>query len=150
MWITYYSLGMISQCCNKSRNGYQNSFPSKDLGEASYILGIKIYRDRSNRMLGLSQSRHIDLVLKRFNMDGSKRGYLPMSQGIHLSKRMSPKTPEERNRMSSIPYASAVGSIMYAMLCAGPDVAYALGIVNRFQADPGEDHRKAMKIFLST
>ena len=112
----------------------------KDLGEASYILGIKIYRDRSKRMLGLSQFRYIDLVLKRFSMDGSKRGYLPMSQGIHLSKRMSPKTPKERNRMSSIPYALTVGSIMYAMLCTRPDVAYTLGIVSRFQADLGEDH----------
>ena len=120
----------------------------KDLGEASYIVGIKIYRDRSKRMLGLSQSRYIDLVLKRFSMDGSKRGYLSMSQGIHLSKRMSPKTSEERNRMSSIPYASAVGSIMYAMLCTRPDVAYALGIVSRFQADLGEDHWKAVKNIL--
>ena len=115
-------------------------FFMKDLGEASYILGIKIYRDRSRRMLGLSQSRYIDQVLKRFSMERSKRGYLPIGHGIHLSKKMSPKTPEERNRMSSIPYASAVGSIMYAMLCTRPDVAYALGIVSRFQADPGEDH----------
>ena len=68
-----------------------NKFSMKDLGEASFILGIKIYRDRSKRMLGLYQSRYIDLVLKRFSMDGSKRCYLPMSQGIHLSKRMSPK-----------------------------------------------------------
>ena len=43
-------------------------FSMKDLGEASYILGIKIYRDRSKRMLGLSQSRYIDLILKRFNI----------------------------------------------------------------------------------
>ena len=109
-----------------------SKFSIKNLSEASYILGIKIYRDRSKRMLGLSQSRYIDLVLKRFSMDGSKRGYLPMSQGIHLSKRMSPKTSEERNRMSFIPYASAVGSTMYAMLCTRLDVAYALGIVSRF------------------
>ena len=108
-------------------------FSMKDLGEASYILGIKIYRDRSRRMLGLSQSRYIDQVLKRFSMEGSKRGYLPIGHGIHLSKKMSPKTPEERNRMNSIPYASAVGSIMYAILCTKPDVAYVLGIVSRFQ-----------------
>ena len=100
-----------------------SKFFMKDLGEASYILSIKIYRDRSKRMLGLFQSRYIDLVLKRFSMDGSKRSYLPMSQGIYLYKRMSPKTPKERNRMSSIPYTSAVGSIMYAMLCTRPDVA---------------------------
>ena len=81
----------------------------KDLGEISYILGIKIYRDRLKRMLGLSQSRYIYLVLKRFNMEESKRDYLPIGHGIQLSKKMSPKTPEERNRMSSIPYASAIG-----------------------------------------
>ena len=78
-------------------------FSMKDLEEASYILGIKIYRDRSRRMLGLSQFRYIDQVLKRFSMEESKRGYLPIGHGIHLSKKMSPKTPEERNRMSSIP-----------------------------------------------
>ena len=72
-------------------------------------------------------------------MDESKRGYLSMSQDIHLSKRMSPKILEERNRMNFIPYTSAVGSIMYAMLCTRPD-AYALGIVSRFQTDPDEDH----------
>ena len=116
----------------------------KDLGEASYILGIKIYRDRSKRMLGLSQSRYIDLILKRFSMNESKRGYLPMNQGIHLSKKMSPKTTEERNRMSSIPYASAIESIMYAMLCTKPDVAYVLGIISRFLVDPEKDHWKAM------
>ena len=125
-----------------------NKFFMKDLDEASYILDIKIYRDRSKRMLGLSQSRYIDLVLKRFNMEESKRGYLPISQGIHFSKKMCPKTSEERERMNSIPYASTVGSIMYAMLCTKPDVAYALDIVSRYQADSGEDHWKTVKNIL--
>ena len=115
-------------------------FFMKNLGEVSYILYIKIYRNRSKKMLGLSQFRYIDLVLKRFNMEGSKRGYLPIGHGIQLSKKISPKTSEERNRMSSIPYTSTIGSIIYAMLCTRPDMAYALGIVSRFQADPGEDH----------
>ena len=104
----------------------------KDLGEVSYILGIRIYRDRSKRILGLSQSRYIDLVLKRFNMEVSKRGYLPMSQGIRLSKKISPKIQEERERMNSIPYASIVRSIIYAMLCTRPNVTYALNIASRF------------------
>ena len=112
----------------------------KVLGEASYILSIKIYKDRSKKILDLSQSRYIDLMLKRFNMEKSKRGYLPIGQGIQRSKKMSRKTPEERNKMSSIPYASAVGSIMYAMLCTRPDVAYAFGFVSRFQVDLEEDN----------
>ena len=68
-----------------------------------------------------------------------------MSQDIYLSKRMSPKILKERNRMSSILYASVVGSIMYVILYTMPDVAYALGIVSWFQVDPDEDHWKVVK-----
>ena len=75
----------------------------KDLGETAYILGIKIYRDRSKRLLGLSQSTYIDKVLKRFSMEESKSGHLPMLHGIHLSKRMCLITHEERMRMNKIP-----------------------------------------------
>ncbi|KAL0409640.1 UNVERIFIED_CONTAM: Copia protein [Sesamum radiatum] len=85
-------------------------FSMKDMGEASYILGIKIYRDRSRRMLGLTQSSYIEKVLKRFKMEHSERGLLPMKHGIKLSKKQSPKTDEELKRMSNIPYASVVGS----------------------------------------
>ena len=63
-----------------------------------------------------------------------------MDHGIQLSKKISLKIPEERNRMSSIPYASAVGSIIYAMLYTKPDVTYALSIVSRFQANPRKNH----------
>ena len=50
--------------------------------------------------------------------------------------------------MSSISYASTIGSIMYAMLCIWLDVAYDLDIVSKFQTDPREDHWKAMKSIL--
>jgi len=62
------------QLVNTSLN---NSFSLKDLGEVAYILGIKIYRDRSKRLIGLSQDTYIDKVLKRFNMEQSKKGFLP-------------------------------------------------------------------------
>jgi hypothetical protein len=62
------------------RASLSKSFSMKDLGEASYILGIKIYRDRSKMLIGLSQSMYIDKVLKRFNMNESKKGFIPMSQ----------------------------------------------------------------------
>ncbi|KAK9000628.1 hypothetical protein V6N11_081117 [Hibiscus sabdariffa] len=113
-------------------------FSMKDLGEAAYILGVKIYRDRSRRLLGLSQSTYIDKVLKRFSMEESKRGFLPMRHGISLSKEMCPSSPQERERMSQIPYASAIGSIMYAMICTRPDLSYALSMTSRYQANPGE------------
>ncbi|KAK8569060.1 hypothetical protein V6N12_007592 [Hibiscus sabdariffa] len=123
-------------------------FSMKDLGDAAYILGVKIYRDRSRRLLGLSQSTYIDKVLKRFSMEESKRGFLPMRHGISLSKEMCPSTPQERERMSQIPYASAIGSIMYAMICTRPDLSYALSMTSRYQANPGEGHWTAVKNIL--
>ena len=56
-----------------------NQFSMKDLGEAAFILGIKIYRDRSRRLLGLSQANYVDKILKRFKMENSKKGNLPIS-----------------------------------------------------------------------
>ncbi|KAL0416555.1 UNVERIFIED_CONTAM: Retrovirus-related Pol polyprotein from transposon RE2 [Sesamum latifolium] len=76
---------------------------SMDMGEASYILGIKIYRDRSRSMLALTQSSYIEKVLKRFKMEHSKRGLLSMRHGVKLSKKESPKTDEELERMSKSP-----------------------------------------------
>ena len=101
----------------------------KDLGKVAYILGIKIYKDRSQRLLGLSQSGYIDKVIKKFSMQDSKRGFLPMSYGIKLSKSQCPT--DERERMDKISYALAIGSIMYAMLCTRPDVSYALSMTSR-------------------
>ena len=56
----------------------------KDLGEVAYILGIKIYRDRSRRLIGLSQSTYLDKVLKKFKMDQAKKGLLPVLQGVEV------------------------------------------------------------------
>ncbi|KAL4308714.1 hypothetical protein GQ457_01G020980 [Hibiscus cannabinus] len=102
---------------SRSWNLRSSCFSMKDLGEAAYILGVKIYRDRSRRLLGLSHSTYIDKVIKRFSMEESKRGLFPMRHGISLSKEMCPSTPQERERMSQITYALAIGSIMYDMIC---------------------------------
>ena len=58
------------------------NFSMKDLGEPAYIIGIKIYRDRSRCLIGLSQCKYLDKVLKKFKMDQSKKGFLPVLQGV--------------------------------------------------------------------
>jgi len=93
-------------------------FSMKYISEAAYILGIRIYRDRLNKIIRLSQDTYIDKVLHRFNMHDSKKDFIPMSHGITLSKTQCPSTHDERERMSKIPYASTIGSIMYVMLIA--------------------------------
>ncbi|GJR47001.1 retrotransposon protein, putative, ty1-copia subclass [Tanacetum coccineum] len=89
-------------------------FSMKDLGEAAYILGIKIYRDRLKRLIGLSQNAYIDKILKQLKMDASKRGNIPMQPNVDLSKTQGPFTPAEVKQMKGVPYASAIGSIMYS------------------------------------
>ncbi|KAM2111914.1 hypothetical protein ACFX1R_014482 [Malus domestica] len=82
-------------------------------------------------------------------MEQSKKGFLPVGHGIHLPKSMEPKTPEEIQQMSCIPYASAIGSLMYAMICTRPDIAYAVSITSRYQSNPGSEHWGAVKTVLN-
>ena len=63
-----------------------------------------------------------------------------MLQGKTLSKTQCPATAEDREKMNKIPYASAIGSIMYAMPCTRPDVAHVVSLTSRYQSDPGMEH----------
>ncbi|GKD78372.1 retrotransposon protein, putative, ty1-copia subclass, partial [Tanacetum coccineum] len=81
-------------------------FAMKDLGDASFILGIKIYQDRSERLIRLSQSAYMDKILKRYRLDNSKRGYIPIQERFDMNKIQVASTPEEVKRMQNVPYAS--------------------------------------------
>ena len=65
-----------------------------------------------------------------------------------LSGKLSPKMKAEKAEMMKIPYASVVGSLMYAMVCTRPDIGYAVGVVSRFMSNPGKEHWNAVKWIL--
>ncbi|GKF09423.1 retrotransposon protein, putative, ty1-copia subclass, partial [Tanacetum coccineum] len=119
-----------------------------DLEEATYILGIKMIRDRSKRLISLSQSAYIEKILKRFWMENSKKGYTPMIEKPDYKKSQGDKTPSKVQHMQRVPYASAIGSIMYAVRYTRPDVAFAQNLCSRFQQNPGEIHWTAVKAIL--
>jgi hypothetical protein len=73
-------------------------------------------------------------------MQESKKGFLPMSHGITLSKKQCPTDPDEQERMRAIPHALAIGSIMYAMICTRPDISYALNATSGYQSNYGDAH----------
>ncbi|GJW83175.1 retrovirus-related pol polyprotein from transposon TNT 1-94 [Tanacetum coccineum] len=125
-------------------------FAMKDLGEAAYILGIKIYRDRLWRLIGLCQSAYIEKILKRFHMENSKHGSIPMQEKLRLIKSQGASSPAELKRMKNVPYALAVGSIMYAMRCTRPDVAFAHNITSRLQQNSGDIKRNIEGVDLLT
>uniref|UniRef100_A0A3Q7ED97 Reverse transcriptase Ty1/copia-type domain-containing protein n=1 Tax=Solanum lycopersicum TaxID=4081 RepID=A0A3Q7ED97_SOLLC len=92
-------------------------FEMKDLGAARKILGMEIIRDRERRKLFLSQRSYIQRSWRE----------------------------EEKEYISRVPYASAVGSLMYAMVRTRPDLAHAVTVVSRFMGQPGKEHWQAVK-----
>ncbi|KAM2449967.1 hypothetical protein PS1_020004 [Malus domestica] len=78
-------------------------------------------------------------------MKAAKSVSSPLANHIKLSKESCPKTYEEKEKMAVVPYSSAVGSIMYAIVCTRPDIAHAVGVVIRFLSNPGKDHWEAVK-----
>jgi len=64
----------------------------------------------------------------------------PVEKGLTLSLDQCPKTDKEMERMNNVPYASAIGSLMYVMLCTQLDTCFAVGLVSRYQSNPGPAH----------
>ena len=130
---------------HETKRMLSNNFDMKDLGEASFVLGIEIHRNRSYRLLGLSQRTYVDRVLERFNMQLCKPGIAPVCKGDKLSLSQCLQSDIEKAQMKNVPYASALGSIMYAQVCTRPDIAFATGLLGRYQSNPGHDHWVAAK-----
>ena len=122
-----------------------DAFDMKDLGNANHILGMWIMRGREKWLLYLSQSEYIDKVLKRFNMKGGKTVSIPLASYLKLCLNDCPKSNAEKAEMAKVPYLSLVGSLMYAMICTRPDIAYAVGVVSRYMSNPGKKHWEAVK-----
>ena len=144
MLVTGSSMKLILELKEKM----SRKFAMKDLGAAKRIFGMDIIRDRHKREIKLSQEHYVLKVLDRFGMADAKPVSTPLADHFKLSLAMCPKTQEEQDYMKNIPYSSAVGSLMYAMVCTRPDIAQAVGVVSRFMSNPGKQHWDAVKWIL--
>ena len=93
----------------------------KDLGPARQILGMEIAH-------WLSQEKYAERILERFNMKHAKRVGTPLGGHFKLSKKSCPSSMKEKKNMELVPYPSAIGRLMYAMVCTRPDIAHAVGV----------------------
>ena len=78
-------------------------------------------------------------------MKNSKPVSIPLIGHFKLSKRLCPSTEKEKGEISVIPYSSAVGSLMYVMVCTHLDISHVVGVVRKFLANPGRAHWEAVK-----
>jgi transposase InsO family protein len=135
----------LARLANMKRK-LSNSFEMTDLGEAQFILGLQLTRDRAARTLSLSQADYVRRVVERYGMANSRPVPTPLAMGALLSATDCPAV------ISSTPtlllghtYASIVGALMYAMLGTRPDIAFAVGSLSRFNSNPGTAHWTHLK-----
>nr|GEW89913.1 retrovirus-related Pol polyprotein from transposon TNT 1-94 [Tanacetum cinerariifolium]GEW89916.1 retrovirus-related Pol polyprotein from transposon TNT 1-94 [Tanacetum cinerariifolium] len=144
---------MLIACKSKAEIGSTKSllkkeFDMKELEEAKKILGMEIVRDRSHKILRVSQSGYVYKILNNFKIYNRKSVKMPLGGQFKLSLKDSPVRDCDVKRMSKVPYANAVGSLMYLMVCTRPDIAYAVSVVSRYLANPGKNHWEAVKWIL--
>ena len=85
--------GNSKEMIDTTKKWLSSNFEMKDMGEASYVLGVKIIRDHAKRLLGLSQETYIKKMLERYHMQDSKPMDTPVEKSLSLSLDMCPKTP---------------------------------------------------------
>jgi hypothetical protein len=118
------------------------SFQMEDLGEAHFVLGIEITRDRKARTLTISQGAYVTDVIKRFHMADCHPTSTPMDPGAHLLKAAD---NDVLDAVGVKQYQSAVGALMYAAQGTRPDIAYAMTVLSQFNSAPSAEHWKAVK-----
>ncbi|KAL9265434.1 Retrovirus-related Pol polyprotein from transposon TNT 1-94-like protein [Drosera capensis] len=133
---------------HETKRFHSKKFEMKDLGDASFVLGIQIHQDRLKGVLGLSQKGYIDKVLKRYGMQDCKSGDTLVAKGDKFSLNHCLKNGFETKEMEKTPNASAIGSLMYAQVCTRPDLAYIFGILGRYLSNPEIHHWKAAKMVI--
>ena len=83
----------------------------KDVGDATYFIGIEIHRNQSQGILSLSQKAYINKVLEIFRMKDCSPNMVPIVKGDGFNLNQCPKNELEMEQMRNIPYASIVGSL---------------------------------------
>ncbi|KAG8496510.1 hypothetical protein CXB51_008987 [Gossypium anomalum] len=91
----------------------------------------------------------LETVTKAVVQESAKPVSTPLAAHFRLSSALSPQSDDEIEYMSHVPYFSAVGSLMYAMVCSRPDLLYAVSAISRYIANPGKEHWKAVQWILS-
>ena len=114
-----------------------------DKGPIKWCLGMSV--SRTAKGYTMDQGSYVTQVLKRFNMCDAKPTLTPFDSGTQLTSDQCPKTDDERHEMANVPYAAAVGCLIHLSTWTRPDIAYQVGVLSRFMANPGRSHWKALQ-----
>jgi len=106
---------------DKLKKDLSFEFEMKDLNEVKKVVGMEIERDHKGSKVSLTQKGYLKMVLQKFNInDDTKSVNTPLTPHFKLKATISPITVEKREYITHVSYASAVGSLMYVMVCTRP------------------------------
>ena len=117
------------------------TFAMTDLGEAKFVLGIEVIRDRAQRTIQLSQTAYTRDVVRAYGADASNATHTPVQPGIKLTAPAENFTAEQSAVRR---YQSAVGALMWAAICTRPDISYAVGQLSQYASNPDKSHFRAL------
>jgi hypothetical protein len=132
---------------DRTTSEINSKFTITDSGDAEWILGCRITRDRSKRLLMIDQEQFVTTILRQFGMEHCNPVATPLPN-TRLTSDMCPQSDEERAAVSSLPYCAIVGKCMYLSTCTRPDITYAIRELARFMSNFGQRHFDAAKHLL--
>jgi hypothetical protein len=130
---------------HETKRFLSQNFEMKDLGKASYVIGIEIHRDRKQRILKLSQKAYIEKVLEKLRLKNCNASVAPIIKGDRFSNDQCPRNALKQEQMKDILYSSIVDNLLYTQVCTRPDIAMVVGMLGRYQSNPGLEHWKVVK-----
>nr|GAT44721.1 predicted protein [Mycena chlorophos] len=150
VWVTVWVDDLIILATSKDegervRKELGTLFEMKDMGEPRKIIGIEVTRDRSAGTVTLSQRHYIESLLDRYGFSNLNAVSTPLVPDANTKMRQLPKDAPPAAPSVRAEYQSMIGGLMYAAICTRPDIAYAVGRLSQFAANPGPEHQAACK-----
>ena len=125
------------------KRSLDSKFKMKIMGRLHYCLGISIIQDDDNECICLHQKQHVLHMLKRYGMTEANTSTTPADVNVKLVK-----NDNVSKEVDPVLYQSMVGSLLYIAMATRPDIAHAVGVVSKFNANPKEAHFTAVKRIL--
>jgi transposase InsO family protein len=117
----------------------------KDLGEVQKFIGLTIQRDRSKRVIHISQSQIAHEILEDAGMTDCNATKAPLETKVKLYDDSATRTEADKEAMQYIDYRHTVGQLLFMSLHSRPDLSAAVAIASRFVHNPGMTHWSAVK-----
>jgi hypothetical protein len=109
---------------------------------------MDIHKDRKNGKLWLSQYKYVEKILMRFDMNDVRPIRIPLDFHFNISLGFCPSNDNEKDYMSRVSYANAVGSLMYEMVSTRQDISHEVGVVSIYMENTSKEHWETMKCVL--